>query len=189
MRVGPGALALLLPALLGVGAPVAARYADRPPPAHTGGFGEPTCALCHRGAPVDAPGGSLTLVVPPSYAAGEVVEIELRLARPGMERAGFELAARFADGELAGRPAGTLAAASPAVRILPAHRPAGVAYAVHGEEGAEPADGEARWRLRWRAPDPAAGPVVFHAAANAGNLDDSEYGDFVYLAQAVTRPR
>jgi hypothetical protein len=31
--------------------------------------------------------------------------------------------------------------------------------------------------------------VVFHLAANAGNDDDSKFGDFVYLASAVSRPR
>ena len=73
------------------------------------------------------------------------------------------------------------------MQVVAAHE---VAYAAHTAAGAAPASGgEACWRVRWRAPAEAAGPVVFHVAANAGNFDDSELGDFVYLASAVSRPR
>lgn len=170
----------------------AGAYLDSPLPAHTGGFGEPTCATCHRGEPLDAAGGSLTLGAPTEYAAGEEHVLEVRLARSGMERAGFQLSARFAAGGLAGRQAGELtvladAGAAAAVQVIAAHD---VAYAAHTAAGAaRVSGGEARWRVCWRAPREAAGPVVFHVAANAGNFDDSELGDFVYLASAVSRPR
>jgi hypothetical protein len=211
-----------LAALAGAGA--AGAYLDAPPVAHTGGFGEPTCAACHRGAPLDDAGGSLTLTAPPEHAAGEEHFLEVRLTRAGMERAGFQLSARFAEGARAGRQAGTLTVlaagsphagsptaapptavpptdvpptdvppnaappnAAPPVQVLAAHD---VAYAGHTAAGAaQIRGGEARWRVRWRAPAEAAGPVVFHLAANAGNFDDSELGDFVYLASAVSRPR
>jgi hypothetical protein len=177
----------------------AGAYLGAPPPAHTGGFGEPTCAACHRDAPLDEPGGFLTLGAPPRYVPGEEHLLEVRLARPGMASAGFQLSARFAEGELAGRQAGKLTVlpevahpaaaqpgAAPRVQVIAAHD---VLYAAHTAAGAAPVrGGEARWRVRWRAPSKAAGPVVFHLAANAGNDDDSEFGDFVYLASAVSRP-
>ena len=47
----------------------------------------------------------------------------------------------------------------------------------------------ARWRLCWRAPvGAAASAVVFHAAANAADYDDSELGDRVFVASATSRP-
>lgn len=196
----PAAALLTLAGLAALAAAGAAgAYLDAPPPAHTGGFGEPTCAACHRDAPLDDPGGSLTLAVPPGYIPGEEHVLEVRLARPGMASAGFQLSARFAEGALAGRQAGKLTVlpeaanpataqpgAAPSVQVIAAHD---VAYAAHTAAGAaEVRGGEARWRVRWRAPSKAAGPVVFHLAANAGNDDDSEFGDFVYLASAVSRP-
>ena len=165
----------------------AGAYHDPPPPAHPGGFGEPTCATCHRGADLDAPGGSLELVVPARHQAGEEYVIEVRLVRSATARAGFALSARFAEGEVAGRQAGELATTSPAVRVVAAHD---VSYAGHTAAGSSAAlvDGGAEWRLRWRAPGSPRGPVVFHLAVNAGNDDDSELGDFVYLATALSRP-
>jgi hypothetical protein len=89
----------------------------------------------------------------------------------------------------AANPAAAQSGAAPPVQVIAAHD---VAYAAHTAAGAAQArGGEVRWRVRWRAPSKAAGPVVFHLAANAGNAgndDDSELGDFVYLASAVSRP-
>jgi hypothetical protein len=166
-------------------------YVDGPPPAHTGGFGEPTCAACHQGERVDPPGGALELVVPATFEPGGEHVVEVRLERPGMRRAGFQLSARFAGGELAGRQAGELlpveAAAAARVGVVAAH---GVSYAGHTAATAEIEAGGARWAVRWRAPagEGAASPVVFHAAANAADYDDSELGDRVYVTSALSRP-
>lgn len=168
----------------------AGAYVDRAPPAHSGGFGEPTCASCHRGERPNPEGGTLRIVAPAAFAPGAEHVIEVRLERAGMARAGFVLSARWAEGERAGEQAGELlppADAAGTVQVEVAHQ---VAYAGHTAAGAERGrGGEAGWRVRWRAPREAAGPVVFHAAANAANFDDSEYGDFVYTAVASVRPR
>ena len=172
-------------------APRAARsYVDGPPPAHTGGFGEPTCAACHRGGPADDGGGALEIRVPASYAPGGEHVLELRLASPGMRRAGFQLSARYAEGPRAGAQAGELlppAEGGRGVRVAVAHD---VAYAGHTAAAAPAGSGEALWRVRWRAPAGTApiAAVAFHAAANAADYDDSELGDRVYAATAVSRP-
>jgi hypothetical protein len=165
-------------------------YVDGPPPAHTGGFGEPTCDTCHSGAAVDSGGVALQVIAPSTFTPGAEHGIEVRLVQPGMRRAGFQLSARFAGGALAGRQAGELVAAGPPeppVRVVAAHA---VSYAGHTLASAEPIDGgTARWRLRWHAPAGAAvSAVVFHAAANAADYDDSELGDRVYVASATSRP-
>ncbi len=156
-----------------------ARYADAPPPAHTGGFGEPTCRQCHFGGELNAPGGTLALDgVPKTYAPGERYEITVRLRRDEMQRGGFELAARFAEGPAAGAQAGTLHPAdTQRVAITTEDR---VQYAHQTLAGTklDTADA-ARWALIWTAPDTTA-PVVFHAAANAANDDASAFGDLVY---------
>jgi hypothetical protein len=165
-------------------------YVDGPPPAHTGGFGEPTCGACHRGGSADAGGGSLELHAPASWSPGSEHVLELRLASPGMRRAGFQLSARFADGPRTGEQAGELQAleeTATAVRVAVAHD---VAYAGHNAAVAVVESGETRWRVRWRAPAAAAAraPVIFHAAANAADYDDSEMGDRVLTTSAVSRP-
>jgi hypothetical protein len=161
-------------------------HRDRPPPAHTGGFDEPTCASCHLGDPVNAPGGRLRIAVPPTFVPGAEHQIEVRLARAGTKRAGFQLSVRHADGGLAGGQAGALLASGSEVQLVATHP---VAYAAHTEAGtALEAAGEARWRLRWRAPAAPGGAVVFHATANAADDDDSALGDFVYAASAVSSP-
>jgi hypothetical protein len=158
-------------------------YPSGPPPAHTGGFGEPTCALCHFGAPVNAPGGRLTVDgVPGAYRAGERYRLTVCVEKPELAAGGFQLAARFADGAQAG----SLRPVDGRAQVVAGR--GGVQYAGHTEEGAASA-GDARiaWEVEWTAPEAAAGPVSFHASANAANGDGSALGDFVYTLEHTSR--
>lgn len=68
--------------------------------------------------------------------------------------------------------------------------PSGVQYASQTRHGIQPtADGRIEWALVWRAPDPAAGEVVFHVAGNAANHDASPLGDFIYTTARTSQPR
>ncbi len=89
-----------LTAALLVAAPVPeAAYLEGPPPAHSGGFGGDTCHACHFENDLDAPGGSLTLGgVPDTFDPSATYRITVSLERPGMGRAGFQLAARVMKG-------------------------------------------------------------------------------------------
>lgn len=158
-----------------------ALYHDGPPPAHTGGFGEPTCRVCHAGAALNDPGGDLVVAgAPTTYESGRTYELEVILRRAGMLRAGFQLAARFQGVGMVpgGAAAGVLAPADDRAAVVP-HPASGVPYLGHAAAGTEVRDSAARWRFRWTAPDVVA-PVVFHIAANAANDDGSPLGDFVY---------
>lgn len=158
-------------------------YADGPPPAHTGGFGEPTCLTCHFDGDLNAPGGSLTVDgLPAAYIPGHPYPLTVRLARPDLQRGGFQLTARFADTNRAGQQAGRFTIADERVA---ADREAGIAYLRHTPAGTGPAEDSLRWTFTWTAPDTAAGQVVFHLAANAANGDDSEFGDYIYALEAV----
>ncbi len=180
-------------AVCGAAALAAAPFRVRPegpPPAHTGGFGEPTCRACHSdGDPLGAPDGSLVIGgLPDRFEPGRTYDVTVTVTRRGLVRGGFELAVRFAP--LAPR------AALQAGLLLPADRErsgltrdsvTGIVYAHHLEPGTHALrPGELRWWLRWTAPvDRQA--VVFHVAAVAGNDDNSNLGDEVY-ARALMVP-
>ncbi len=164
------------------------RYADRPPPAHTGGFGEPTCRACHFQHPLNVPGGTLVLDgLPEGYAPGERYRLTVRLQREGMQRSGFELAVRFAEGPAVGRQAGTLTAADTTRATIT--RADAVQYVHHTVAGTALTDpNAAQWTLVWTAPDTSA-PVIFHAVGNAANGDASAFGDFIYTQEVVLSGR
>ncbi len=163
-------------------------HVDGPPLAHSGGFGEPTCRACHFDRPLNEAGGSLVLGgLPQRWAAGEPVSLEVVLSRPELARAGFQLSARFSDGERAGRQAGRFRSDDMRVSVREDTR-TGVLYAQHTRDGAAvfvpgvALPGQARWRVTWVAPDVEAS-VTFHAAGNASNDDDSEFGDSIYTTR------
>lgn len=161
-------------------------YAGGAPPGFSGGFGEESCHACHFQAEVNGAPGKLTVIgVPERFRAGERYPLAVRLARPGMALAGFQLTARF---EGAGSQAGALApAAGEEARIaIEVHN--GIQYANQRKPGATPiAPGTAEWKLLWTAPAPAL-PVVFHVAANAADADETASGDYVYTAVARVEP-
>jgi hypothetical protein len=99
--------------------------------------------------------------------------------RPGVRIGGFQLTARFEKG---GAQAGALAPAEGDGERVKVSTDRGVQYAYHLRAGTRlTATNTVRWTLRWTAPS-GSGSVLFHAAANAANEDDSQFGDFVYTA-------
>ncbi len=184
---------VLLLAAVVLAAPIgpAAARSDGPEPGFTGGFGEPTCTSCHFDSPAEPAAGGLVLSgVPERYEPSGEYVLRLTLRDPGLARAGFQLAARFAEGPAAGRQAGGLAAGGPGAEVVEHGEPP-LLYARQTSEGSRlVASHQASWTLRWTAPAEAGAPVVFHAAANAGNDDDSELGDVVHtaLARSAGRP-
>ncbi len=57
-----------------------------------------------------------------------------------------------------------------------------VTFAHHSEQGLTlTAPGHASWHFIWKAPLEAVGPVVFNAAVNGANYDDSEFGDAAFV--------
>jgi hypothetical protein len=160
-----------------------AAHKDGPPLAHTGGFGEPNCRQCHFDAGLNEPGGAIRVAgLPGRYHAGRTYDLVVSLRRTGFKRAGFQLAARFAQGPAAGTQAGVLAPADGGTAIV-RDSATGVLYAQHNSAGTALMAGTAgaSWTVRWTAPAQPRGAVVFHVAGNAANDDDSPFGDFVYV--------
>lgn len=169
-------------------------YPASPPPAHTGGFGEPTCHSCHFEANLNEPGGTLSLAgAPTAYLPGESYRLEVVLTHGEMVSAGFQLAVRLADGPHAGAQAGELRPLDDrtAITIDGERR---VQYLHHTDPGSRlRTPGTTRWSFEWIAPVAGAeqdgsGAVVFHLVANAADGDDSPFGDLIY-ATALELPR
>lgn len=158
-------------------------YRDGPPAGFSGGFGEDHCQACHSGDKVNASPGSLKISAPQRYSPGETYAVTITLTRPGMAIGGFQLTARFVDDSTQ---AGTLQADGQKDRVKVMHD-RGVQYAYHLRPGTELTAAEVvRWTLRWTAPV-GSRAVLFHAAANAANGDDTQFGDFVYTSRAHSR--
>jgi hypothetical protein len=167
-------------------AAVTASHRDGPPPAHTGGFGEPTCHGCHFDSALDRGPGRVALEgVPDTYQPGTIYLVTVTLSHPGTAAAGFQLAARFEDGTQAG----VLQVAGNERSRTAVTAEAGIQYAHHLEDGTTPSSpGSTRWIIQWTAPLTDRGSVVFHVAANAANDDWSPFGDFIYSASARASP-
>jgi hypothetical protein len=155
---------------------------ERPPEAHTGGFGEPTCMECHWGEPLNQPPGAVRIIgLPDTYEPGRRYELTVLLTAPQLQVGGFELAARFADAHQAGRFEATTAGA------VVTRSQASIEYITHTLEGIAATRDTVRWAIIWTAPSSETRPVVFHLAANAANDDASPLGDHIHTA-TVTVP-
>jgi hypothetical protein len=181
-------------AVLLIGLPLSAlAFKEGPYPNVTGGFGERSCHLCHLDNPVNAPGGTLTLSgVPASYVPGQTYEITVSLAREGMRRGGFEIAARFAGGKLNGRQAGSWKVPDARLQLIPGAVDKSLTFVQHNLQGSRTATpGSNMWTIEWTAPSPTPGSgstVQFNVAANASNNDDSALGDYIYLKMLRSSP-
>ena len=184
--VRPTALVPFAVAAVLAAPPLVLAYRDGPLPAMTGGFGEETCAKCHFDHALNDPGGSLKIDgVPERVEPGHEYAITIAVTHAATKRAGFELSARHADGPDAGTQAGTFRAPDARTRVISA--PGGaIQYIQHTKLGSDLAGpDEGRWTIYWTAPSPAVGRIIFHAAANAANDDESALGDFIYTASKL----
>jgi hypothetical protein len=63
-----------------------------------------------------------------------------------------------------------------------------VSYIEHNLAGPVLSGDAGRWMVRWTAPADGRGVVIFHAAGNAANDDDSPLGDFIYTTALRVAP-
>jgi hypothetical protein len=155
-----------------------------PSPAVNGVFGSTTtCAQagCHSGRPLNAPGGSLSIIgLPTQWAAGQVYPLTLTIARPGAVSYGFQLSAVVDSAATQG---GTLTSTNNRVQVI---RGSGLQFAEHTAAGATPPS-NGSFTFLWQAPaDPTAGNIRFDIAADAG-YGDAFGNDYVYT-QRLTVP-
>ena len=155
-----------------------------PAPAVNGVFGPTaTCAQsgCHSGRPVNAPGGSVSVLgLPTQWTAGQVYPLTVMIARPGAVTYGFQLSAVVDSANTQG---GTLTSASNRVQVISG---GGLQFAEHtAAAAATPSNGV--FTVQWQAPsDSTVGNIRFDIAANAG-YGDAPANDYVYT-QRLTIP-
>lgn len=165
-------------------------FKEGPYPNVTGGFGERSCHLCHLDNPINAPGGSLGVTgVPTTFSPGQSYPITVTIAREGLRRAGFEIAARFASGRRKGKQAGTWRVTDARAQLIPGAVDHALTFVQHNLAGSRTASpGSNTWTVEWTAPPVTAGSVQFNVAANASNNDDSPLGDFIYVRTVRSAP-
>jgi hypothetical protein len=158
---------------------------DRPPTAHTGAFGEPTCHSCHFDSDLNSGAGRLLLQgVPLHYTPGREYPVTVLLVQAGVNAAGFQLTARFQDGHQAG----SIRPAPHEQDRVDVTTDRNIQYAHHLYGGTLPVSADtARWIVLWTAPD-SPEPVVFNVVGNAADDDTSPLGDFIYTGSAPSQP-
>lgn len=167
-----------------------AAFREGPLPNMTGGFGEPTCHQCHLDNPIDAPGGRVVLEgVPAVFTRGREYKITVTLTRAGIERGGFEIAARFAAGANKGHQAGTWRIDGPRLQMIASQTDPSLIFVQHTTAGTKTeTPGVIAWVMTWTAPADSS-DVSFDVAANASNDDASPLGDYIYLTHATAETR
>ncbi len=160
---------------------------DGPPLGHTGGFGEPTCAECHVGSPLNEPGSTLDVIgLDSTFQPGAEYRVTVRLRSFDMLAAGFQATLRWDGGPNRGGSAGELRTEGERTTIV-ADEAGVVAYAQHTALGTEANGDTADWVFYWTAPtDP--GSVLIHVAANSGNGDNSPLEDLIYTRVVSLQP-
>lgn len=147
---------------------------------YTGGFGESTCHSCHFDYDLNHEEGALNLEgIPDVWEPGKTYRWTVTIEREDLQRAGFQLTARSEDGGQAGR----FEWESDRITTTPVGD-RDVIYLQHTSDGTDPLEeSRTQWEVAWTAPGEGAGAVRVHIAANAGNGDDSPFGDWIYLAE------
>ena len=163
-------------------------YAEGAPAGFSGGFKDDSCHACHFHERLNSGPGRVTIDgVPAAFVAGQRYSLTITLTRTGMQRGGFQLAARFKS---SGAQAGTLAPAAVDAQRVGVESQGGVQYVGQKAAGSSLGAGAGdtvRWAIEWTAPERAEA-VVFHVAANAADGNGSVDGDLVYTTSAESIP-
>jgi len=166
-------------------------FSAGPPQGRTGNTvdGGLSCTACHRGNDANDGLGRLVIEVG-NYRPGVKQTLRLRLQHPTAQRWGFQLTARvFADQT---KRAGTFTTSAD-VRVRCGltgneESPCGeqLEFAEHSQPSTLPGTGGGRtWEIEWTPPATDVGPVIFYAAGNAANNNNTNVGDSIYLANFV----
>lgn len=151
----------------------------------TGGFGEQTCHSCHFDYDLNMGGGSLSIEgLPDRYEPGSSYKIEVRVESERLENGGFQMTARFDDGNQAGK----FEWSGDDLKYTP-NISDDVKYLQHTLNSTVPTgEREVSWKFHWIAPESDSGEIIFNLAANAGNDDDSAFGDWIYVKELISEP-
>ena len=150
---------------------------------YTGGFGEETCRSCHFDYDLNMDGGGLSVEgLSESYTPGEMIPVTVTVQSKYLEIGGFQMSARFEDGSRAG----SFQWDGNELMFTP-ETDDNMQYIQHSESGTKPDSGRSvSWSFNWTAPEDSS-TVIFNVAANAGNYDDSSFGDWIYIKEITLK--
>ena len=149
------------------------------PPGNTGAPGHNTCNQCHTSFPLNPPGGSVRVDVA-NYKPSQTQIVKVTVSHPEAQRWGFQIVARWAKDPT--QSAGRFNATNSSVQV-PGD------YATHTADGTLEggSNGTKTFEIEWMAP-PEDGDVIFYAAGNAANRNNSNMGDRIYTTQNRVQP-
>jgi hypothetical protein len=163
-------------------------YSTGPDPGENGLFGQ-DCTSCHSSFRVNSGSGTISLTgLPASWTAGQIYALTVTVPKPSGSRIyGFQLSA-VADST--NKQAGSLArgpnvqivcgngAGTPVYPGMNCGSSGAIQFAEHISAGTSNT-----FTVNWTAPSSASlGTVRFNVAANAGNGDGTDFGDFIYTS-------
>jgi uncharacterized protein (TIGR03437 family) len=172
---------LLIPAafLLMATSQTALAISSGAPEGSSGAPNEGTCTGCHGGVANSGP-GRLRIEVGGSgvYVPGEKIRIRIVVEDPVAKRWGFQLTARAESNPDAS--AGRLETAGNDTQVISSDVLQWITHTAGGTRFGSTSS--VTFDFDWTAPDSAAGPVLFYAAANAANGNGSSDGDRIYTS-------
>lgn len=156
-----------------------------PPAGLAGAPGQQTCASCHGDGTVNTGGGrlSIALVSGTGYVPGQPLRLRITLSDSTALRWGFQLTARRASANT--QTIGTFTATPPQT-VTPQ-----ATTISHGPGGTQVGTTQsASWEVQWNPPADDQGPVIFYAAGNAANNNNSDGpGDKIYTTSLQVAPQ
>jgi hypothetical protein len=150
--------------------------------AFTGGFGEPTCHSCHFDYDLNMDVVSLAISgIAGSFVPGKTYNLTLTVKSDQLANGGFQMTSRFDDGTQAG----SFEWQGDHLMLTPGIG-GDIQYLQHSTSGTRPSkDHMIEWDFMWNAPQRESGKVTINIAANAGNDDDSSFGDRIIVKEKI----
>lgn len=144
-------------------------HPDAPPWDHDGAEGAQDCTACHfDGASIQDSDGLVLKGLPKKIDPGVVYDLVVKLHSESLKNAGFLMTVHSANGGVFESKDSRTESEGTAIRST---------YA--GSRTDVP--GKSKWMLQWRAPETLDAVIEFYIAANAGNDDQSPFGDEIHL--------
>lgn len=137
---------------------------------------------CHNSFSLNSGSAIFSITGPTVYTPGKTVKLTVSFSNSSVKRHGFEMTALDANGNRVG----TFNKIGNTTQVIPPNDHRGLEQADKGKYIEHTFKGikKETWRLKWKAPDNATGPVTFYAAGCEANGDGVATDDYIYTATA-----
>jgi hypothetical protein len=150
----------------------------------TGAPNEGTCndSGCHNSFDLNSGSAKFSITPPTVYTPGKTVKIEVSFSGSSEKVHGFEMTALDANGNRVG----TFKKIGNTTQVIPPDDYRGLEQADKGKYIEHTFKGikKKSWKLKWKPPIDATGPITFYAAGCEANGDGNVTDDYIYTATA-----